>query len=59
VSRCGEAARFPVGCRLLFVIGTALGAAAPAGVASVPLQLPISDVLAVLAVRIWRTAGQR
>ena len=43
---------------VLFVIGTALGAAAPAGVVSIPLQLPIAAALVVLALRIWRTAGQ-
>jgi hypothetical protein len=39
----------------LFVLGVALGAAAPAGIASVPLQLPITVALIALSLRIWRT----
>jgi hypothetical protein len=40
---------------VLFVLGVALGAAAPAGIVSVPLQLPIAVALAALSIRIWRT----
>ena len=40
---------------ILFVLGVALGALAPAGIVSVPLQLPVTVALSVLAIRIWRT----
>ena len=43
---------------VLFVIGVALGAPAPAGLVSIPFQLPIAVALAGLAARIWRAAGQ-
>jgi hypothetical protein len=43
---------------VLFVIGIALGAPAPAGLVSIPLQLPIAVALVVLAVRIWRAADR-
>ena len=39
----------------LFVLGVALGAAAPAGIVSIPLQLPITVALTALAIYIWRT----
>lgn len=39
---------------VLFVLGVALGGAAPAGIVSVPLQLPITVALISLSIRIWR-----
>jgi hypothetical protein len=42
---------------VLFVVGVALGALAPAGIVSIPLQLPITVALIALAVRIWRTTA--
>jgi len=40
---------------ILFVLGVVLGALAPAGIVSIPLQLPITVALIALAIRIWRT----
>jgi len=40
---------------VLFVLGMVLGALAPAGIVSIPLQLPITVALTALAIRIWRT----
>jgi hypothetical protein len=40
---------------VLFVVGVALAAPAPAGIVSIPLQLPITVALIALAIRIWRT----
>lgn len=40
---------------VLFVLGVLLGALAPAGIVSIPLQLPITIALTALAVRIWKT----
>jgi hypothetical protein len=40
---------------VLFVVGVVLAAPAPAGIVSVPLQLPIAIALIALAIRIWRT----
>ena len=40
---------------VLFVVGVALGALAPAGIVSIPLQVPITVALTALAIRIWRT----
>jgi hypothetical protein len=40
---------------VLFVLGVVLAALAPAGVVSIPLQLPITVALITLAIRIWRT----
>jgi hypothetical protein len=42
---------------VLFVVGVALGAVAPAGVVSIPLQLPITVALVALSIRIWNTAA--
>jgi len=54
--RSGAAPRW---LTMLFVLGVALGAAAPAGIVSVPLQLPVSVALIALSIRIWNTAGSR
>jgi hypothetical protein len=40
---------------VLFVVGVVLAALAPAGVVSIPLQLPITVALIALAIRIWGT----
>jgi hypothetical protein len=42
---------------VLFALGVALGAAAPAGIVSVPLQLPVTVALIALSIRIWRTTA--
>ena len=44
---------------VLFVLGVVLGALAPAGIVSIPLQLPITAALTVLGIRIWRTTAPR
>jgi hypothetical protein len=41
---------------VLFGIGLPLGASAPPGIVSVPLQLPFVVALVILATRIWQTA---
>jgi hypothetical protein len=38
---------------LLFLVGVALGASAPAGIVSIPLQLPVTAALIILSIRIW------
>jgi len=43
----------------LFVMGVALGATAPAGVVSIPLQVPIAAALTALAVRIWGATASK
>jgi hypothetical protein len=40
---------------VLFVVGVALGGVTPAGIVSIPLQLPIAIALIALAIRIWST----
>jgi hypothetical protein len=42
---------------LVFAIGLAVATFAPAGIASVPLQLPFAAAMVLLAFHIWRTAG--
>ena len=42
---------------VLFGIGLPIGASAPSGIVSVPLQLPVVVALVILATRIWRTAA--
>jgi len=40
---------------ILFVLGVAIAAPAPAGLLSIPLQLPITVALLALSTRIWQT----
>ncbi len=40
---------------VLFVVGVVLAALAPAGIVSIPVQLPITVTLIALAIRVWRT----
>ncbi len=40
---------------ILYVVSFALAGPAPAGIVSIPLQLPIAVALVLLAMRVWRT----
>jgi hypothetical protein len=49
--------RVPRWLPILFAVGLAVAAVAPAGMVAVPIQLPFAAAMVILASRIWQTAA--